>query len=65
MLILQFVKPYSAEGQMTLFKRLFEKGVYIVPGSALYYDEPGWFRIVFTHPPDVIDEGIQLFLQTS
>lgn len=42
----------------TIFEKLMEKKVYVVQGSVTGAEEPGWFRLVFSQPEDVVAEGI-------
>jgi hypothetical protein len=32
--------------------------VYVTPGSEMRCADPGWFRIVFTAAPHVLEEGV-------
>jgi aspartate/methionine/tyrosine aminotransferase len=43
----------------TIFRRLMEHRVFVVPGDAAGAPEPGWFRLVFTQPESVVEEGIR------
>ena len=45
---------------MALCEAMFSAGVYIVPSTALFGEEPGWFRITFTMKPPLLDEGLNL-----
>ncbi|KAF2277791.1 aminotransferase [Westerdykella ornata] len=42
-----------------IFKKLMEKKVFLVHGEAAGAEEPGWFRMVFTQPKGLIEEGIR------
>jgi aspartate/methionine/tyrosine aminotransferase len=42
-----------------IFERLMERKIFVVPGEAAGAEEPGWFRLVFTQPKDVMEEGIK------
>jgi hypothetical protein len=46
-----------AKRERELFLELIEDGrVYIAPGTMAFHDrQPGWFRIVFAHPKEVMD----------
>lgn len=39
--------------------RLTESKVYLVDGDATGAEEPGWFRLVFTQPPELVSEAIR------
>ncbi|RAK96462.1 aspartate aminotransferase [Aspergillus ibericus CBS 121593] len=41
-----------------ILARLREEKVYIAPGTAYATEEAGWFRMVFAHPPHVLEEGL-------
>ena len=34
--------------------------VYIIPGSEVHCADPGWYRIVFSMKPEILDEGISI-----
>jgi hypothetical protein len=40
-----------------LFKKFMDHKVYVTPGSEMRCADPGWFRVVFTAPPHVLEEG--------
>ena len=39
--------------------RLLESKVHLVDGDATGAEEPGWFRLVFTQPPELVSEAIR------
>lgn len=39
--------------------RLLESKVYLGDGDAAGAEEPGWFRLVFTQPPELVSEAIR------
>ncbi|PWY81604.1 aspartate aminotransferase [Aspergillus sclerotioniger CBS 115572] len=41
-----------------ILAKLREDRVYIAPGTVYAGEEPGWFRLVFGHPPHVLEEGL-------
>ncbi|XP_066966730.1 1-aminocyclopropane-1-carboxylate synthase-like protein 1 [Macrobrachium rosenbergii] len=53
-----FMKENTKEAELELFEAIFKKGVYIVPGSQLYCVSPGWFRLIFTIPPEKLEVGL-------
>ena len=42
-----------------IYKKLLEKRVYIVSGDEAGAEEPGWFRLVFTQPKELVEECIK------
>lgn len=40
-------------------ERLMARKVYLVDGDAAAAEEPGWFRLVFTQPPELVTEAIE------
>ena len=40
-----------------LFKKFMDHKVYVTPGSEMRCVDPGWFRVVFTALPHVLEEG--------
>lgn len=42
-----------------VYERLMEKKVFLVDGDAAGAEEPGWFRLVFTQPPELVSEAIK------
>ncbi|KAI8827180.1 pyridoxal phosphate-dependent transferase [Fimicolochytrium jonesii] len=53
----------NAPASMPLWRPLTElllaNGLYILPGEAFQCAEPGWFRIIFTVSPELLDLGLQ------
>lgn len=39
-------------------ERLLARKVFLVDGDAAGAEEPGWFRLVFTQPPELVSEAI-------
>lgn len=42
-----------------IYEKLMESKVFLVHGEAAGAEEPGWFRLVFTQPKHVVEEGIR------
>ncbi|KAF2206062.1 aminotransferase [Delitschia confertaspora ATCC 74209] len=42
-----------------VFEKLMMNKVYIVSGDVTGAEEPGWFRLIFTQPRELVDEGIR------
>lgn len=42
-----------------IFNKLIAKKVFLVLGDATGAEEPGWFRVVFSQRPDLVEEGIK------
>ncbi|KAF2180367.1 aminotransferase [Zopfia rhizophila CBS 207.26] len=42
-----------------IFQKMMKNKVYVVTGDAAGAEEPGWFRLVFSQPKDLVDEGIK------
>jgi aspartate/methionine/tyrosine aminotransferase len=49
--------PHAITG--IIFKKLMQTRVFVVDGEAAGAEEPGWFRLVFTQPRDMVEEGIK------
>lgn len=47
-----------------LMARLIEKKVYLASGDAFGSEKPGWFRIVFAQPQEIILEGLHRMLHS-
>ncbi|KAL9079003.1 MAG: hypothetical protein Q9157_002102 [Trypethelium eluteriae] len=45
-----------------LLLKMKDKNVCVVPGKAYHFTEPGWFRIVFSFPKQIVDDGLQRIL---
>ena len=56
MLTFQFLPETSSSGEMDLFNSLAKAGIYMPPSAAFYSNVPGWFRILFTMPPYIVEE---------
>lgn len=46
-----------------LFEKLMDKRIFIVGGDVAGAEEPGWFRIVFTQPMELVDEGLKRMVE--
>jgi aspartate/methionine/tyrosine aminotransferase len=46
-----------------IFDRLMEKKVFLVLGDAAGAEQPGWFRLVFTQAPELVEEGVKRIAQ--
>jgi aspartate/methionine/tyrosine aminotransferase len=46
-----------------IFDRLMEKNVFLVLGDAAGAEQPGWFRLVFTQAPELVQEGVRRIAQ--
>lgn len=50
----------SFEGEQALWRKLFEENhLNLAPGAAFHYTEPGWFRLCFAKPDDVLYETVR------
>jgi aspartate/methionine/tyrosine aminotransferase len=54
-----YMSSQDFEGELELFEKFFEAGVYFLPGKELFCEEPGWFRIVFTVARPTLLEGLR------
>ena len=63
--VFQYLKSRTHEAEFSLFKKLFDDGVYIIPGQALFCKEPGWFRLIFTLQPEYVAVGECIFYLTQ
>lgn len=48
---------------MDIIARLRKERVYIATGDIYAAEEPGWFRMVFAHPQNVLEEGLNRMLR--
>ena len=55
--LFQYLSSLSSESEMALCEEMFSAGVYIVPSTALFGEEPGWFRITFTMHKHLLEKG--------
>lgn len=46
-----------------ILARLHKERVYIATGAIYASEEPGWFRMVFAHPQNVLEEGLNRMLR--
>lgn len=46
-----------------IFQKLMKNKIFLVHGGAAGAEEPGWFRLVFTQPQDMLEEGIKRISQ--
>jgi bifunctional pyridoxal-dependent enzyme with beta-cystathionase and maltose regulon repressor activities len=42
---------------------LMENKVFLVLGDAVGAEQPGWFRLVFAQPPELVEEGVKRIAQ--
>lgn len=49
--------PHAITG--IIFRKLMQHKVFLVHGEAAGAEEPGWFRLVFTQSPEIVEEGIK------
>lgn len=47
----------------TIMQKLLAKKVFIANGADFGGEEPGWFRIVFTHPRRYLEEGMKRMIE--
>lgn len=59
----EVVDKSDAQISKAIFARLIDNGVFLSAGEAFGGEEPGWFRMVFTHNKDVLDEGLSRMLK--
>jgi 1-aminocyclopropane-1-carboxylate synthase len=52
-------KRLTIEGDELIMQKLLANKVFIAKGSDFGGDEPGWFRLVFTHPKAYLEEGLK------
>ncbi|XP_076064845.1 putative inactive 1-aminocyclopropane-1-carboxylate synthase-like protein 2 isoform X2 [Oratosquilla oratoria] len=58
-----YLRSRTKEDEMDLFRELLERGVYMVPGTQFYCEEPGWFRAIFAVSEVELEEGLKRILQ--
>ncbi|RDK45561.1 PLP-dependent transferase [Aspergillus phoenicis ATCC 13157] len=46
-----------------MLARLRQEKVYVAPGTIYAAEEAGWFRMVFAHPPHVLEEGLNRMIR--
>ena len=54
----------TRKAELALFEEFMRRGVYIVPGSYLEFDEPGWFRIIISDEIDRLLVGVRRIIET-
>ncbi|EDO41483.1 predicted protein [Nematostella vectensis] len=47
------------EEEWEIFNEFMNYKLYITPGQAFYYNEPGWFRIIFATRPSILQLGME------
>ncbi|XP_022108439.1 probable inactive 1-aminocyclopropane-1-carboxylate synthase-like protein 2 isoform X2 [Acanthaster planci] len=60
----KFIPSLTEAGELALFHRLIDDGVYISPSLAFFSDERGWFRIIFSRPPDEVKVAMARLART-
>ncbi|RFU81486.1 1-aminocyclopropane-2-carboxylate synthase 2 [Trichoderma arundinaceum] len=62
--IYKSLHPDVATGDLnkTIATALLRRKVFLASGTAFGSEEPGWFRIVFSHPDDYLHEGLKRVL---
>ncbi|OOQ81704.1 aspartate aminotransferase [Penicillium brasilianum] len=55
------VKDATAED---ILVRLRKEGIYIAAGEHYGAEETGWFRLVFSHPLNILEEGLNRLIQS-
>ncbi|XP_076064836.1 1-aminocyclopropane-1-carboxylate synthase-like protein 1 [Oratosquilla oratoria] len=58
-----YLRSRTKEDEMDLFQEILKRGVYIVPGTQLYCEEPGWFRASFAVSEVELEEGLKRIQQ--
>ncbi|XP_059141896.1 1-aminocyclopropane-1-carboxylate synthase-like protein 1 [Physella acuta] len=61
--LIKFMKEQTFEEEHNLFLKFMEKKVFVLPGSVLYNEKPGLFRVVYTLNEKVHKEGILRVVQ--
>ncbi len=51
----------TKEEEKRVFVQLAKEGVYMAPGEAFHSPQPGWFRIIFSHPVNILDLALNRF----
>ncbi|GLA43199.1 hypothetical protein AnigIFM63309_000926 [Aspergillus niger] len=57
------VKTNRTATDQEILARLRQEKVYIAPGIIYAAEEAGWFRMVFAHPPHVLEEGLNRMIR--
>ncbi|XP_072172368.1 1-aminocyclopropane-1-carboxylate synthase-like protein 1 [Diadema setosum] len=55
----KFMSTPTPEEEMRLAEHFLDQGVVVPPGAGFFYDEHGWFRIVFAVPKYQLVEGLK------
>lgn len=54
----------SSESDDLLWTKMMEGGVYLAKGSVFYIDQPGFFRLTFALPWEILHQGLTLFIKS-
>ncbi|XP_021355984.1 probable inactive 1-aminocyclopropane-1-carboxylate synthase-like protein 2 [Mizuhopecten yessoensis] len=57
----QFLKERTREEEIKLFNKFMDAGLYICPGTEMFCQIPGWFRLSYTYPKLHVKEGLRRF----
>ncbi|KDR08258.1 1-aminocyclopropane-1-carboxylate synthase-like protein 1 [Zootermopsis nevadensis] len=60
----RFLPTLNHDGELALFKHFMARKVYVTPGSEMRCADPGWFRIVFSAAPHILEEGLSRIADT-
>ncbi|KAF2677054.1 ACC synthase [Lentithecium fluviatile CBS 122367] len=52
-------EPQATKITQVIYDRLMEKKIFLVLGDAAGAEEAGWFRLVFTQAPELVEEGVR------
>lgn len=56
--------PEDEQGlEKEIFRRLMEKGIFVVSGREMGAEEPGWFWVCFIQDRDVVREGVRRIVE--
>jgi bifunctional pyridoxal-dependent enzyme with beta-cystathionase and maltose regulon repressor activities len=51
------------DGDEKIMQKLLAKRVFIALGTDFGCEDPGWFRIVFTHPRAYLEDGLRRMVE--
>lgn len=53
----------AVDGDERIMQKLLAKKVFIALGTDFGGEDPGWFRIVFTHPRAYLEDGLKRMVE--
>lgn len=57
-------KEMTKADEKTIWSNMLQHGVYIAPGSVFHLDIPGFYRVTFALPWEVLEKGLEIIVKS-